>query len=311
MTDRGSRWLVTGASGFLGANIGFGLEGRVHRIGISRAPAPVGAFDKHDTVDLLDLPSVRSALRAASPSVVVNTAAFASHQGCEDDPHLARRMNVDAARHVAIATSEVGCRLLHISTDAVFDGARGDYRETDAPSPFSIYGETKLEGELAVLDECPSALIIRTNFFGWSPTGHRSILEFFVNALQSDSRVRGFTDFIVTSIYAQHLVSILGALTRGTGTGVLHVGSSNALSKFDFGREVAGLFSLDPSLIEPTSQSLGPDGLSRSRDLSLNTDRLAELIGGRPPSQEDGIAAALADEGLRLRLRGDPSGELR
>lgn len=292
-------WLVTGASGFLGANLGHWLNGRARRVGMSRSASTPGLFDETVAVDLLDPDAVSASIRRLQPDVIVHTAAFASHVGCEADSVLAHRMNVDAARTVASAAAATGARLIHISTDAVFDGARGGYRETDEPSPFSVYGESKLLGEQAVLGELPSALVVRTNFFGWSPTGTRSILEFFVNALSEGTSVQGFTDFLVTSIYAQQLAAVLFEIASLPIEGLLHVASADAVSKYDFGVTIARAFELDESLIAPTPQGVGPDGISRSRDISLNTDRLASLLGRRPPSQGEGIEAAYADRPLR------------
>lgn len=295
-------WLVTGASGFLGSNLGHALAGHGRRIGASRTPPAAGLFDAWTGIDLRDPSAIAQLVARERPDVVVNTAAAASHQGCEENPALATALNVDAAASVAAATASVGARLVHISTDAVFDGARGNYRETDEPNPFGIYGRTKLDGERAVLEAHPAAIIARTNFFGWSPSGTRSILEFFVNALTEDEPVNGFTDFVVTSLYAQHLAGLLIELAATDVHGVVHVASSDALSKYDFGITVAECFGLDASLITPIAGSLGPDGLSRTRDLSLDTTLLTELVGHRPATQRAGIEAASRDADLRRAL---------
>ncbi len=301
-----STWLVTGASGFLGTNLGYWLGGRVTRIGISRSLPADGLFDQLRTVDLTERKAVLEAVAETRPDVIVNTAAFASHEGCENDPDLARTMNVEAARTVAEAATRVGARLVHISTDAVFDGARGGYREVDAPNPFSTYGETKLLGESAVLDACPAAAVARTNFFGWSPSASRSILEFFVNSLRAGTPVRGFTDFVVTSIYAQHLAAALFEVAALPFAGVLHVTSANALSKYDFGVAVADRFGLDGSLIAPTSSGTNSTAISRSRDISLNTDQLAALLQRRMATQEEGIGAAYEDRRLSAVFAQNP-----
>lgn len=291
-------WLISGASGFLGANVGLWLEGRVTRVAIARGRVGASCFDSVVAADLLDPPSVMAAVAEVRPDVIVHAAALASHAGCEAEPTLAHRMNVDAARTMAQAAVSVGARLAHISTDAVFDGTIGNYRETDAVSPFSVYGETKLLGEQAVASVDPTALIARTNFFGWSPSGTRSILEFFVNALTAGTPVSGYTDFVVTSIYAQHLASALFSLANGSASGIVHVASSDPLSKYHFGLEVARVFGLDAGLIAPTSTGSASDGISRTRDLSLNTDLAASLIGTPLPSQAAGVDLAYRERRL-------------
>lgn len=295
----GPAWLITGASGMLGGHVGRWLNGRAHRIGWSRAGGPEGAFDSIQTVDLEDEANVHRLIAHVHPDVVLHTAALASHERCETDPAAARRLNAEIAGTMAAAARAVGARFIHISTDAVFDGKSGHYGENAPTNPFSVYGETKLLGEHLVAEADPGSLIVRTNFFGWSPSGSRSILEFFVNSLRRGEHVRGYDDFIVTSIYASHLAESLWALVATDARGVLHVASSDALSKFDFGRAVASAFQLDETLIERTSASAGNHATSRGRNLSLDTSRAAALLGQSLPTQEEGLRMAVEEQPRR------------
>jgi dTDP-4-dehydrorhamnose reductase len=295
-------WLVTGAQGFLGANLGHFLSDRAHRIGLARTTGTSGQFDELLDLDLSRLDGIEAAVLQARPSVVVHAAALSSHEACEADPDLAQLINVEVTDRLARAAQEVGARLILISTDAVFDGKQGNYRESDEPNPFSVYGETKLQGEQRAC-AATEALVVRTNFFGWSPSGSRSILEFFVNELSAGTQVRGFTDFTVTSMYAQHLAQAIWDLAHTSATGILHVSSSDALSKYEFGMQVANRFDLSHSLITPIASdpTVVPP---RSRDLSLNTDLVASFLGSPTPSQSEGINQAFADSrALRSLIR--------
>ncbi len=287
-------WLVTGAQGFLGANAGIYLRGKARTIGLTRTGATPNLFDEGFAGDLTDPDDIAKAIIGRRPSVVLHAAALASHEACEADPALAERINVDATRVLARAAQQAGAQFIYISTDAVFDGARGDYTETDEPSPFSVYGETKLRGEQQALNET-SALVVRTNFFGWSPSGHRSILEFFVNELSAGHKVKGYTDFVVTSTYAQLLLEAIRRLTERSATGIIHVASSDKLSKYEFGRATAEAFGLHESLIEPMRASTAKQETSRKRDLSLSTATLERLLAQRPAGQRAGISQAFAD----------------
>jgi len=297
-------WLVTGATGFLGANLGQFLDGRAHRIGAARTDNPSPQFDQMLANDLADPHALAREINRLRPDVVVHTAALADHARCETEPDLATLINADVPRVLAKAAAEVGARFIHISTDAVFDGAAGPYTETDAQHPFSVYGQTKLEGEEGVLEN-PNAIVVRTNFFGWSPSGHRSILEFFVSSLSNGQQVKGFTDFTVTSIYVQHLCDALWRLAHTDATGILHVAASDAHSKYDFGVGVAQEFALDVSLITPTESDIVP---SRRRNIALDVSRASVILGAPLPSQRDGLAATHADVALRQALRA-PAGQ--
>ncbi len=287
-------WLVTGAQGFLGANAGIYLRGKARTIGLTRTNATPNLFHEGITGDLTDPGEIAKGIIQLKPSVVLHAAALASHEACEADPALATRINVEATRVLARAAQEAGAQFIYISTDAVFDGARGDYTETDEPSPFSVYGETKLRGEQQARNET-AALVVRTNFFGWSPGGHRSILEFFVNELSAGHNVKGYTDFVVTSTYVQFLLETIRRLVELGATGITHVASSDKLSKYEFGRATALAFGLDQSLIEPIQAGTANHSTSRNRDLSLSTTKFQRLLGDKASSQQVGIRRAKFD----------------
>lgn len=295
-------WLVTGAQGFLGANLGAYLDGRATRIGLARREPASALFDRTLELDLREPGALEAAVVQTRPSVIVHAAALSSHEACESDPDLARLMNVEVTERLARAADDCGSRFILISTDAVFDGKRGDYAEDDATNPFSVYGRTKLEGEQRAA-EATQALILRTNFFGWSPNGTRSILEFFVNELSAGHSVSGFTDFTVTSMYAQHLSRIIWQLANLDESGVLHVASRDPLTKYEFGVTVARRFGLPERLI--ASVASDPAAVPpRSRNISLNTDKLASVLGEEVPSQSEGIDQASLDAtSLRARIR--------
>ncbi|MFM8155072.1 MAG: SDR family oxidoreductase [Actinomycetes bacterium] len=292
--DAQERWLVTGSTGFLGSNAPRYLSSGLELIAASRTGVRVPGYGEAISLDLTDVSAARAAIASARPTVILHSAALAEHEKCESDPALAHRVNAVATRELAALAEAIGARFVYISTDAVFDGSKGGYLETDPVSPFSVYGETKLGGETAALAET-AALVLRTNFFGWSPSGTRSILEFFVGSLTNRNPVRGYTDFTVTSIYAGDLLERIELLV-GTGeSGIFHLASRDALSKFAFGTCVAEVFDLDGDLITPQSAAAGTHATSRVRNLSLNTELVARTLGHSMPSQGEGIRRARAE----------------
>ena len=300
-------WLITGARGFLGTNAGAALTGRVDLVGQARQSAPSTLYREIVGLDLRDPEPLDDLIRRVRPAVIVNAAAISGHETCANDPDQAWAVNVTATQRMARAAADIGSTFVHISTDAVFSGATGDYREDDSVEPFSVYGETKLAGEEAVRSALEQHLILRTNFFGWSETGRKSVLEFFVNALRGNEHINGYPDFIVTSLYVPSLVETIWQLVERHERGTFHVASRDALSKYDFGVEVARRFGLDESLIARLGPTPGTHATSRSRDLSLNTDRIAAVLANPMQSQAEGIAQAYDDEstvGGRVRRSG-------
>ena len=125
--------------------------------------------------------------------------------------------------------------MIHISTDAVFNGQRGNYSEDDRPMPINVYGATKLRGEQAVLTALPSATVIRTNIFGWNAQSKLGLAEWFVERLRRGERCTGFTDVTFSPLAVDDLAASLLALLPLPLAGVLHVAGSEAASKYQFG----------------------------------------------------------------------------
>lgn len=275
-------WMITGAHGFLGANAVAHLDSKANVIGVTR--------EQHN----LTMPeSLAEEITETKPNYLLHTAAITGHALCEERPDLAATVNSEATKVIARACQRAGTKLIYISTDAVFAGQpnaampAGNYKESDQPNPNTVYGESKLAGERNAESET-NPLIIRTNFFGWSPTGQRSILEFFVNELRANRSVDGFTNVTTTSLYARTLLDYVYQLKDQSG--IFHVTSRDALTKYDFGIRVAHHFDLEASLIKRVEAK-------NPKDLSLNTIKLESSISVAVASQDQGIYFALRQEG--------------
>jgi dTDP-4-dehydrorhamnose reductase len=268
------------------------LSGRAAVIGVARtapggAPVPFHARD-------LSRPEDRAGLvDAVGPDVVLHTAAVSSIEACERDPELAEELNVRAAADLAAQAASAGSRFVHISTDAVFDGARGGYAEDDEPSPTTAYGRTKLAGERAVLEANPDAIVARVNFYGWSPSGRRSLAEFFHGNLAAGTAVNGFEDVVVSTLEVSLLVEAIEALVAVRASGLIHVVSGEPISKFTFGRRVATTFGFDPELVRP-ARSTDHLEIKRGSRLDLSTARMAALLGAPAPGQQEGLDRLVA-----------------
>lgn len=283
------RILITGASGLLGLNLAWEAA-RHHEVygTVYRHFLRTKAF--HVIQADLRLPgAVERALDEAQPDWVIHCAALASIDKCEADPALARKLNTELAAEIATYVAKGGARLLHISTDAVFDGQRGDYREEDTPNPLSVYARTKLAGERAVLDANPQAIVARVNLFGWSASGQRSLSEFFFYNLQNGKRVMGFTDVFFCPLLANDLAQVLLAMLQGGLSGLYHVVSQECLSKYAFGVALAHQFGLDASLIDPTSVRESGLVAVRSPRLTLRTDKLGQALEEPLPNWRQGL----------------------
>lgn len=286
---RKRRILITGASGLLGLNLALEASNDHEVIGqVNHHLLHTEAFQTVQS-DLLAPGEIQRLLDLTQPDWVVHCAALANIDACERDPQQAQQLNSEVPRFLAFHVARGGARLLYVSTDAVFDGAQGGYTETDEPNPLSLYAQTKLDGERAVAGENPEAIIARVNLFGWSPSGTRSLAEFFFNRLSAGERCQGFTDVLFCPMLANDLGRLfLQMLNAGLG-GLYHAVGSECISKYEFGVRIAYHFGFDDQLVIPTR--VADSGLlaARSPNLTLHNQKLASDLGKSLPGVSTGL----------------------
>ena len=285
---------ITGASGLLGNNLARYFRDRFEVLGLYRAHPVAMDGVRMAAVDLDDRPALAAILREFRPDVVVHCVALVNLDGCEDDPAAADRVNVGGTRAVVEALP-AGARLVHISTDAVYDGVRGRFRETDPVAPLNVYGQTKLRAE-AEAACAPGALVLRTNIFGWNVQDKQSLGEWVLAQLRGGRRFGGFTDAIFSTIYTMALGAVIEEAVAKGLAGVYNAGAHDALSKYEFAVGIARGLGLDEGLVEPKSVDAFGFRARRGKDLSMDSGKLERDLGRRLPTVAESIAAFLADE---------------
>lgn len=283
------RFLVTGASGLLGMNIGFQAAGRHSVVGTVHTHPLCGVPFTVLQADLSEPAAVDKLINQVEPDAIIHTAALAYPELCEENPQLSERLNALLPGWIAITAHRSGIPLLHVSTDAVFDGVRGNFTEDDVPNPRNIYARHKLAGERAVQAANPDALVVRLVFYGWSISGGRSLAEWFYNNLSAGNTVRGFTDAVFCPLEAGDLANILIDMLEHGLHGLYHVVSPEAINKYDFGIAIARRFRFDENLITPTSVADSGLKAARSANLSLRCNKLVHDLDRIPPSQSAGL----------------------
>lgn len=284
-----TRYLVTGASGLLGLNFSLRTSKKNDVLGIFNQTPLYNLPFPSVSMDLLEKGVITNLLDTFSPDVVIHCAAMANLEACELNPDLANNINAIVPGEIAIACNDRKIKLVHISTDAVFDGNRGNYSEEDVPNPLSIYAKTKRAGEVNVFEQNPNAIIARVNFYGWSQSGHRSLAEFFYNNLKEQNPINGFVDVHFCPLYVTQLIDILVEMIEKNLYGIYHVVSDDQKSKYQFGCAIAEQFEFDKNLINPISVSESNLLAQRSLNLTLSTSKLSADLGHALPSISDGI----------------------
>jgi len=256
-------------------------------------------------IDLTARQAVDKIVAKVHPRSIIHCAAATNVDWCEDHSQEAERINVDATASLAEAALKLAAHFVYVSTDAVFDGKRGNYSETDEPSPLNVYAKSKLRGEQEVLRRCPSALIVRVNIYGWNAENKQSLAEWILHQLALNKTVPGFTDMYFAPLLANDLAEVLLTMLDCGLNGIYHVVGSERLSKYEFARRVAATFGIDPSGVAPTRVAEAKLRAPRAPDLSLSTGKIRDALGHPMPDVESGLRRfrALRERGYQQQLK--------
>jgi dTDP-4-dehydrorhamnose reductase len=277
-----SRWLVTGARGQLGHHLLDQLTGE-DVVGLARAD-----------LDITDGAAVDAAIEQYRPDVVINAAAYTAVDAAEEDTATAFAVNASAPRLLATALRKFGGRLIHVSTDYVFDGASGvPYEPDDRTSPRSVYGQSKLDGELAVRQTLPDAAhVVRTAWVYGGPGPN------FVDTMRRLESARDTIDVVDDQIgsptWVHDLAAALIALGRSQAPpGVLHYANTGQASWCELAREVFRLVGADPARVHAVGTESFPRPAPRPTWSVLSTASWTRLGLPAPRPWQEALAESL------------------
>ncbi len=271
------RVCIIGINGLLGQNLFWeapqGVE--IWGAGLESAPllSQVGR-ERYQQLDLTDLSSIAPYIARCKADWVVNVAAMTAVDLCEKEIELCQKINRDAP---AVMAQHAG-RLLHISTDYVFDGENGPYSETDATSPLSVYGQSKLESERAVLSASTDHVIVRTMTLYGAGVGIRpSFVDWIKNELQAGHRVPVVTDQIGNPTLASNLAHNIWALIAADGKGIYNIADEERCSRFEWAEAIAQKMGLDSNLLRPVTTAELKQPAPRPLSSGLRLEKIAKI----------------------------------
>lgn len=249
--------LITGCEGLLGQNLlSIADRTRFELVGFDLAEESMHAGLTYRQVDLTNADQLCGAVKAISPDVILNTAAMTAVDRCETEPESCFAINTHAVESLASVATEIEANLVQLSTDYVFPGTDGPYRETDLTDPLSVYGKSKLYAEQAVSALGQKALVVRTVvLFGHGEKLTSSFVTWLINSLREGKEVRIVDDQVSNVTLASDLAHTLLDLIELDAYGVYHASSRDRMSRYQFALEIAEKYGLDRKLISPVSTS--------------------------------------------------------
>ena len=286
------RLLVVGASGLLGSKIVAQARARYEVLGTCNLECDGKSDWRLEDLDIGSKESVDRVFAKATPDMVILTAAMTNVDACEKDPVKANRINAVGPGLVARACKSGGSRLVHVSTDYVFDGSKpSKYREDDIARPISAYGATKLAGERAVHSYLPEAVVARTAvLYGWNPLEDKdNFVTWVLKKLRAGEKATLFQDQWITPTLADDLARALLDLAGSNVTGTYHVAGPDCLDRPMCGKLIAKVFGLDERLIVPVPSSSVSLPAKRPRNSCLDVSKVEKLLTRKMVSFEQGL----------------------
>ncbi len=291
------RILITGSNGLLGQKLVAALrnDSDVELIatsrGADRTPDPGGYA--YATLDCVDASAVRDLLEAERPRVVIHTAAMTNVDACELDPAECRLQNVVAVQNLVAAAKRIDAHLIHLSTDFIFDGANGPYTEEDEPRPLSIYGQSKLDAEHAVMNAgLTKWAIARTIIvYGVAKGLSRSnVVLWAKSALEKGQPINVVDDQWRMPTLAEDLADGCIRIAKQGAVGIFNLSGPDGMSILELVQRVGRFFDLDPRVITPITSASLSQPAKRPPRTGFILNKARTQLGYAPRGFEEGLA---------------------
>lgn len=291
--------VIIGANGFTGRRILNDLSTQYNVTGCSLR-GDIQPSDTHRFIqtDIRDTEALQVLFSDTKPEIVINTSALSVPDYCENHHDEAYATNVSAVEHMARICEAYGSRLIHLSTDFVFEGNTDRlYTENDHPNPVNYYGITKMESEQRVAACCSNYAIARVAIvYGNYLTGqHGNILQLVANRLKSKEEIRVVSDQWRTPTFVGDVSDGVERLIHHQGNGIFHICGSECLTIADAAFRVADYLNLDRSLIRPVTTAEMNEATPRPHFSGMSMEKAATMLGYRAHTLNEGIIAMFSE----------------
>ncbi len=261
--------LITGGTGYLGHHLIQQACSWITHATFFQAAPPSSSTAVFHQCDLTAKDQVHRLITSIQPSVIIHTA-------CSNKSSQEIESIVSAAHHIATIAQDRSIKLLHLSTDLVFDGSSAPYREEDHPKPLHRYGHAKVEAEQLIRTICPMSVIVRSSLiYGIRPPDHQT--RWLLQGMEKGEAIRLFTDEIRSPIWVKSLAHALLELASIDYHGFLHIAGPESLNRWDFGMAILQLLQRDPTS-NIHSSTIAESGMIRPKNLALTIDRSQKLL---------------------------------
>ena len=287
--------VITGSNGLLGQNVLSLLlkeKERYSVFGFSRGVNRSGRTDfEYVDIDITNQKHLREKLLFIAPHFIINTAAMTNVDACENNRDACFDLNVNAVAYLIAICSEINAHLIHLSTDFIFDGEKGNYTEDDLPNPLSYYGETKLASENLLQKSHIEYTILRTILvYGLVHKMSRSnIVLWLRESLEQGKEITIVDDQFRTPTYVEDLALACKLSMDKKATGIFNISSSQLLSVYEIAQQVARTFNLESALIKPIATATLNQTAPRPPKTGFDLSKTNQILGLYPKTFKEDL----------------------
>ena len=270
--------LITGATGQLGNSLEKVFKSRYDLVSTSRTKPNKKT---NYFLDITNLLLVKDIVSATSPDIIINLAALTNVDLCESNPDLAHAINFQGVKNLVNVFKGP---IIHLSTDYVFDGKLGRYKESDITNPINVYGVTKFKAEKILLEKSKESLVIRTNvLYDYQSQSKASFLNWVVDSLNKGEKIKVVDDQFNNPTWTDSISVVIDRAIKADINGLIHWGDFDWVSRYDFANKIADKFNLQSNLIEPIKTDELNQVAPRPLNGGLDTTLAQDLLRLEPP----------------------------
>ena len=273
--------LITGSNGLLGQKLACDFHPHYKVIACDLSPESYLSFPNfsYESLDITNRRQLGFQITFYHPEVIINAAAYTDVDGCEIHRDKAWATNVGGVKNLVNFCMKQKIKLIHLSTDYIFNGKNGPYSEDDPPDPVNFYGETKLQSEKMIKESEIDFLIIRTNvLYGFGKNVKSNFLLWLLDKLSQNEKIKIVTDQFNNPTLADNLSSCILEMVKKNISGIYHIAGSEYLSRYDFATKVADKFNFDKNNILPTKTELLQQEAKRPHKGGLRIDKVQKIL---------------------------------
>ena len=289
--------LVTGANGLLGQHlVKLLLENKYHVLacgkGLCRLDFINNDLFTYIDADITDENAVEKLIKNNGPEIIIHAAAMTQVDECEKNPEQTSDVNVRGTANIILYAEKYSSFIIYISTDFVFDGEAGNYKEDDDLKPVNWYGFTKVQAE-SLIETCdmPWAIVRTCLVYGNALSGTRSnIITWVKNNVENNKNIKVVDDQIRTPTYVEDLAKGILLIAEKKATGIFHISGEDILTPYEMAIKTATFFNLDKNLIEKVNASIFTQPAKRPPRTGFNINKAKTTLGFQPISFEEALA---------------------